>query len=257
MHTMFDKCEGRVPQSDNRYPGNPIIGDVKFCVDRFASQPTDIKESIQRFVLSLLNSSAMKSLKGSRARLDAYLRRRFHLSKSDESQKEEKKQMDRKTIFFAPLQGGQSYIGQPTPSSTQIFHQPESTRGPVESAATQTNYLVEPDPVREPETQGTTINPSPYVRKVMERMAKLGPDLSLEAVEQVFDTELGYMNERTGQIFYSFEDFLQSLPSWEEFFSSKQWTYENVNHLLKQAGFRGRLSRVFTIHCQGMLPKRQ
>jgi hypothetical protein len=114
----------------------------------------------------------------------------------------------------------------------------------VESAATQTNYPVEPDPVKEPETQGTTINPSPYVRKVVERMAKL----SLEAVEQVFDTELGYMNENTGQIFYSFEDFLQSLPSWEEFFSSKQWTYENVNHLLKQAGFRGRLSSdMFTI----------
>ncbi len=79
VQRLFDRCDGRAPVSENRYPSDPILGDVKYCVDRFSTQPPDVKAAIQHFVATLLHSSAFKSLKGSRVRMDAYLRRRFRM----------------------------------------------------------------------------------------------------------------------------------------------------------------------------------
>jgi len=54
LQGLFDKVDGRAPVSENRYPKEPIIGDVKYCVDRFSTQPSDVKEAIERFISSLL-----------------------------------------------------------------------------------------------------------------------------------------------------------------------------------------------------------
>ena len=132
LQRMLDACEGKAPSQENRYPKDPVIGDVKYCVDRFASQSPEVKAAIQQFVSALLDSPGMKTLKASRVRLDAYFRRRFHLSL--------RKEKDKKVRFVEPkpMQGGQSYVGQPTPSDTKIRHQTES-KGMVE--ATQDNSL--------------------------------------------------------------------------------------------------------------------
>jgi hypothetical protein len=235
LQRMLDACEGKAPSQENRYPKDPVIGDVKYCVDRFASQSPEVKAAIQQFVSALLDSPGMKTLKASRVRLDAYFRRRFHLSL--------RKEKDKKVRFVEPkpMQGGQSYIGQPTPSDTKIRHQTES-KGMVE--ATQDNSLGAPDSyLREPERQGTGPGENTWWgttrRKLVE--AALGGKLSVEKSEEIFD-KAGYLNEATNTYYETFEDYIRALPSWDEFFSRKKWDYDEINHLLKQAGFHGKLS---------------
>ena len=118
VQRMLDACEGLAPIQENKFPKEPVIGDVKYCVDRFISQPANVKAAIQHFVSVLLGSPAMQTLKSSRVRLDAYFRRRFHLSLQKAGGKETQ---NKKTRFVEPkpMQGGQSYIGQPTPSDTR------------------------------------------------------------------------------------------------------------------------------------------
>ena len=240
VQRMLDTCEGLAPIQENKFPKEPVIGDVKYCVDRFISQPANVKAAIQHFVSALLESPAMQTLKNSRVRLDAYLRRRFHLSLQKAGRKETR---EKKTRFVEPkpMQGGQSYIGQPTPSDTKIRHQSES-RGIVE--ATQNNSLGEPDSyLKEPERQGTKPGDSTWWgtvrRKIVE--AAMKGKLSVEKSEEIYDQN-GYLNEATNTYYETFEEYLRALPSWEEFVSRKKWDYDEINHLLKQAGFHGKLS---------------
>ena len=112
--------------------------------------------------------------------------------------------------------------------------------------ATQNNSLGEPDSyLKEPERQGTE-PPGDFSwwglmrRKLMEA-ALGGKLLSVEKSEEIFD-QTGYLNEATNTYYETFEEYIRALPSWDEFFSRKKWDYDEINHLLKQAGFHGKLS---------------
>lgn len=244
LQNMLDSCEGLAPTSENRYPRDPVVGDVKYCVDRFASQPSDIKATIQAFVSALLESSALQSLKGSRVRVDAYLRRRFKLPGLTGGGGEKKVRFSEPK----PMQGGQSYTGQPTPSNTGIRRELQS-KGSVE--ATYSNSLwgndenknenIQPITPMATETvtgTGTTSWLETARKKLAE--ANRGRPITVEKAEQIFDG-IGYLNEKTNTFYETFEDFLESLPSWEEFISIRKWDYDSVNHLLRQSGFHGRV----------------
>ena len=69
----------------------------------------------------------------------------------------------------------------------------------------------------------------------------MGKAYTAGVAEDIFN-QLGYLNEETNTYYETFNDYIQALPSWDEFISMKEWNYATVNHLFKQAGFHGQLS---------------
>ena len=223
LQILLDRCEGKAPNDQNGYSREPIIGDVKYCVDRFTSQPQSIRNAIETFIIAILNSKAFKSLKASRVRMDTYLRRRFRLTGAPGQRK----------VRFSepkPQQGGQSYTGQPTPSDTGIRRQMENGGSAFVARNVPRGGLYPSHVPMEAEEENDLFPSESNIKE---------PDRQVMEPASLYQ----YINQTKHQIYETFDEFIRDLPSWDEFFESERWTIESVNHLWKQAGFQATLSR--------------
>jgi hypothetical protein len=93
---------------------DPMMGHVWHAITDFASAGSTGQSAIQNFLTSMFQSQAYKQLRASGKHNEMALRSRFQMNPRPKEFKENK-----------PVRGGESYIGQPTPSDTGIRHQTE------------------------------------------------------------------------------------------------------------------------------------
>lgn len=116
LTTLYGQLDKACPDTANKYTtSNPCVGDFHYVIKNWETAGEDHKKAVRQFIETLLMSAPYSRLTNSGRANAITLRKKFGLPLPSEF-KEHK-----------PQQGGQSYIGQPTPSDTGIRHVTEKT----------------------------------------------------------------------------------------------------------------------------------
>lgn len=144
LNSMLSSVEGICPTERNIYPKEPVLGDIKYCIDNFGKIPNSMQESIRDFLQTIMITDQFKGLASARI-LEGSWKIRFGITAKGP-----------KTNQWIPGQGGQHYVGQYTPAQTWTRHQTEKQGNVVQPSALstetgQTQLLgkVNPDALRD------------------------------------------------------------------------------------------------------------
>lgn len=113
FNAMLSRVEGRCPPERMLYPKDPVLGDIRYAVENFRSQPDSVKECIRAFLYVVMDTDQFKSLTVSKRRIEYLWKTRFGLIQGA------------KTNQPLLTQAGQHYVGQYTPAQTGIRHETE------------------------------------------------------------------------------------------------------------------------------------
>lgn len=111
-NSMITSVEARCPPSQNSYPKDPPLGDVKFVVQNWKRQPATVQQAVRDFLNVIMVSDQFKGLKVSGSAIKHSWKLRFGIIDSGP-----------KTTQPMPGWAGQSYVGQYVPAQSYIRHE--------------------------------------------------------------------------------------------------------------------------------------
>lgn len=112
LKSLYESLSEVCPDNENCYSKrDPSVGDVWYTVKNWHSMPIDKQKPIRQFIETLIQSAPFSKLSQSGRKNTAILRQRFGIPTPSNFTEPK------------PLHGGESYIGQPTPSDTGNRHE--------------------------------------------------------------------------------------------------------------------------------------
>lgn len=106
LNKTLDLVEESCPTCDNPYTNDPALGHLWYVLKYYDKAASEKKGAVNALLEAIFASAPFKMLKSSRQSIELKIRKKFDLHKKV------------KFVEPKPLHGGQSYIGQPTPSDT-------------------------------------------------------------------------------------------------------------------------------------------